>query len=206
QACDSQIGQSAHSPGWQRGSASAGADRTSLVAALRQAVAALRINWTGYTSEVRYTDRVLSFNSLFSRTDNMLPGRSDPSIVEFKALPVYAAVTGDPSQVMGSFPLNAVRWITSPRDLAALVVSHSSSRFSSELYHFGTVPRPMAARLHLLAPGRYSWQLRSAAGQIAEGSLRMQPGNGEVRFSLPPRTLCFLEVVPTRAQSSSPQP
>jgi hypothetical protein len=176
-------------------SVTAAADRTNLVTALRRAAAALRLNWAGYTSEVRYTDRVINFSSLFSRTDSMLPGRSDPKIVDFKAPPLYAAVTGDPSQVMGSFPLNAVRWLTSPRDLGALVVSNSATRFGAELYHFGLAPRPMAAHLHLLAPGKYAWVLRSAAGKIADGSLLMQPGKGEIEFVLPPQRLCYLEVV-----------
>jgi len=175
-------------------SVSAGADRTRLVTAFRHAAAALRVNWAGYTSEVRYTDRVIRFSSIFSQTDNMLPGRSDPKIVDFKALPLYAAVTGDPSQVMGSFPLNAVRWLTSPRDLGVVVMSNSGTRFGAELYHFGAAPRSMAARLHLLAPGKYSWILRSAAGKVADGMLVMEPGKGEIQFVLPPKTLCFLDV------------
>ncbi len=187
-------------------SAAAGEDRAKLAAAFSQAAAALRINWAGYTSEVRYTDRVNNFSSLFSRTDSMLPGRSDPKILDFKSLPLYAAVTGDPSQVMGSFPLNAVRWLTSPRDLGALVVSSSSRRFGAELYHFGATPRRMAARLHLLAAGKYSWVLRSRAGRIADGSLLMQPGEGEIHFVLPPKTLCFLDVVEARSTSSQAEP
>jgi len=179
-------------------SAGAGGDRTNLVAALERAAASLRVNWAGYTSEVRYTDRVLSFSSLFSRSDQMLPGKNDPKIVDFRSLPLYAAVTGDPSQVMGSFPLNGVRWLTSPRDIAALVVTNSPVRFSAELYHFGDAPRPMAARLQLLVPGQYSWILKSGDGKISEGSFVMQPGKGEVRFELPPKTLCFLDVIPAR--------
>ncbi|RPJ55189.1 MAG: hypothetical protein EHM23_26995 [Acidobacteria bacterium] len=192
-------------------SAGAGRDRGNLIATFRQAAAALRVNWPGYTSEVRYTDRVIRFSSIFSQNDSMLPGRSDPKIADFKALPLYAAVTGDPSQVMGSFPLNAVRWLTSPRALGALVVSNSSTRFAAELYHFGDTPRPMAARLHLLAPGNYSWVLRSAAGEVGRGSLLMQSGKGEIQFVLPPKTPCFLDVgesaeiaevaLPSRARS-----
>ena len=186
-------------------SAAAGADGANLVAAFGQAAAALRVNWAGYTSEVRYTDRVIRFSSIFSQTDNMLPGRNDPRIVDFKALPLYAAVTGDPSQVMGSFPLNAVRWLTSPRDLGVLVVSNSSTRFGAKLYHFGAVPRPMAARLHLLAPGKYSWVLRSAGKKIADGSFVMQPGKADIDFVLPPKTLCSLDVVEARPASLQPE-
>jgi len=177
-------------------SASVGTDRTKLVNALRETAAALRVNWPGYTSEVRYTDRVIRFSSLFSQRDYMLPGRSDPSIRDFKALSLYASVTGDPSQVMGSFPLNAVRWLTPPRDLAALVVASSSTRFAAELYHFGPVPRRMTARLHLLAAGKYEWTLKSAEGEIARGSLQMARGQGEAQFVLPSQVLCSLAVSP----------
>ena len=187
-------------------SVAAGEDRTRLIAAFGQAAAALRVNWAGYTSEVRYTDRVIRFSSIFSQSDNMLPGTSDPKIADFKSLPLYAAVTGDPSQVMGSFPLNAVRWLTSARDLGALVVSSSSTRFGAELYHFGAAARPMAARLHLLTPGKYSWILRNRTGKIADGPLLMQPGEGEIHFVLPPQTLCFLDVVQDRSKSLQTEP
>lgn len=186
-------------------SAAAGRDRTNLVAALGRAVAALRVNWPGYTSEVRYTDRVIRFSSIFSQTDNMLPGGSDPKIVDFRSLPLYAAVTGDPSQVMGSFPLNAVRWLTPPRDLAALVVTNSAVRFGAELYHFGASARPMAARLNLLAPGNYSWMLKSASGKVAEGRLAMQAGKGDIEFVLPAKTLCFLEVAEAGRAAVEPE-
>ena len=40
-------------------------DRTPLAEALKENAEALRINFPGYTSEVRYTDRVLRFPTLF---------------------------------------------------------------------------------------------------------------------------------------------
>ncbi len=184
-------------------SSATGADRGGLVTAFERAAAALRVNWAGYTSEVRYTDRVLSFSSLFSRRDQMLPGRNDPAILDFRSLPLYAAVTGDPSQVMGSFPLNAVRWLTPPRDLAALVVANTPHRFSAELYHFGAAPRPMAARLHLLVPGQYSWTLRSGDRRIAKGAVVMLPGKGELQFTLPANMLCLLDVVQAVSERSA---
>jgi len=52
-----------------------GGDRTALVAGLRNSAEALRVNFEGYTSEVRYTDRVLRFPALF-RGDMMFVRRA----------------------------------------------------------------------------------------------------------------------------------
>ena len=68
---------------------------------------------------------------------------------------LYSSVTGDPAGP-GYFPMSAVRWLTSPRNIAALVTYAEPERFEAELFHFGDQARPMSAELYLLAAGEYS--------------------------------------------------
>ena len=166
-----------------------------LLSSLQENAEALRINFEGYTSEVRYTDRVLRFPSLF--TGNGILGepvaairRPDPSLL-------YSMVTGDPGDAL-YFPLNAVRWLTPPRDIAVLVTESTASRFSAELFGFGQRQRTMSAEFYLLEPGRYKLTI-TAGDNIG----RQSPGTNEfvvknrrtrVNFKLPPRKLCVLHI------------
>jgi len=98
---------------------SAGGDRSALVRSLRDAARALAVNFPGYTSEVRYTDRVLRFPRLFGK-DVMFRR----AVGDFKAPRcdlLYSTVTGDPGGA-GYFPLNAVRWPTGRRTRIALTL------------------------------------------------------------------------------------
>ncbi|MHC4557948.1 MAG: hypothetical protein ACYS80_11670 [Planctomycetota bacterium] len=114
-------------------------DIGSLVSALRENAEALRINFEGYTSEVRYTDRVLRFPSLFA--DNGILGEPVTVIQSPNPSLLYSMVTGDPGDA-GYFPLNAVRWLTSPRNIAMLVTESANNRFAAELFSFSENKRP----------------------------------------------------------------
>ncbi len=169
-------------------------NREGLEAALEANAAALRINFEGYTSEVRYTDRVIRFPSLFA-ANSMYP-KAIPGI----ALPdtdlLYSTATGDPGSVM-YFPLNAVRWLTPPRDLAALVTESGTNAFTAELFHFGEKPRPMAAELYLLEPGNYAFSVPPIEASItsAPQPFTVTGARTRITFELPPRRLCVLRVV-----------
>ncbi|GAG32760.1 unnamed protein product, partial [marine sediment metagenome] len=159
-------------------------DLGSLVSALRSNAEALRFNFEGYTSEVRYTDRVLRFPALFGK-NGML---SEP--VETIRSPnpslLYSTVTGDPGSA-DYFPLNAVRWLTPPRNIAALVTESTSSQFTAELFNFGEEKRSMSAEFYLLDPGKYT--LTIAAGK-ARGQKLLARQSGPARRlagSLPDR-------------------
>ena len=170
------------------------ADRSALVAALRSGAEAMRINFAGYTSEVRYTDRVLRFPSLFA-SGWMFP-RGVPGHARPNPGLLYSTVTGDPGRA-GYFPLNAVRWLTPPRDVAALVTETGTDRLAAELVHFGTRKRPMQAELYLLRPGRYAFQLVEPAASAAHTpavSFAVAGPRTRISFSLPPRKVCSLEV------------
>ena len=117
---------------------------------------------------------------------------------------LYATATGDRGQFL-VFPLNAVRWLTEPRDVAALVLDRGNDRFSAELFHFGERPRPMAAELYLLKPGRYTFTLVDDAQQpiVAPAPFTVEGPRTQIRFELPARKRCVLRVV---AAEPTPSP
>jgi hypothetical protein len=123
-------------------------DKSALVRSLEQNAAALRTNWEAYTSEMRWTDRVMNFTSNYLRhVSDAAPPLPAPHVL-------YSSATGDPGNPL-VFPLNAVRWRTPPRDIAALVTDSSAESFAAELYHFGDGSRKLAAEFLLLRPGEY---------------------------------------------------
>ncbi len=172
-------------------------DRNSLTTALRNTAEALRINFPGFTSEVRYTDRVLRFPSLFSAgfvTKTSAPIRTpDASLL-------YSSVTGDPGGA-GYFPLNAVRWLTPPRNIAALVTDSGTERFSAELFNFQTTPIKISAEFYLLVKGKYTFTIDSknpGGRTVLKKEIFIARGpRTRISFELPPQKLCTLVVAPT---------
>ena len=173
------------------------ADRKSLTAALRNTAEALRINFPGYTSEVRYTDRVLRFPSLFSAG---FAAKTSAPIRTPDTSMLYSSVTGDPGGA-GYFPLNAVRWLTPPRNIAALVTDSGTDRFSAELFNFQTAPAKISAELYLLVKGKYTFTIasKSAKGRtvLEKKTFTARDPRTRISFELPPQKLCTLVVAPT---------
>jgi len=170
-----------------------GMGRGPLEEALEANAAAFRMNKPGYTSEMRWTDRVMTFNERWGNEGN---GWDWPT-PNVGAL--YSSVTGDPGQA-GYFPMNAVRWLTQPRQFAALVTKSKSTQFEAELYHYGEEPRDMGAELYLLQEGRYTLELVSdEAGEILEErEIAVNGKQTQVEFQLPSRQLCHLRVAPSK--------
>jgi hypothetical protein len=168
-----------------------GGSRDTLVRALSDTAAALAVNFEGYTSEVRFTDRVLRFSSLFAENgmfDKAVPGFGSPDTTL-----LYSTVTGDPGDA-GYFPLNAVRWLTPPRDLAALVTATGKERFAAELFQFGGGKRAISAELYLLEPGDYAWELAVDGLEQKSGKLTFKGSRARLAFELPPQQVCKLTV------------
>ena len=171
-------------------------DRKPLTTALRGTAGALRVNFPGYTSEVRFTDRVLTFPRLFG-ADMMFPEavaanskRPDPNLL-------YATATGNRGGFV-VFPLGAVRWLTPPRQIAALVTRAATDGFTAELFHFGHEARRMGAEFYLLSPGRYTYELQYA--DLEKRSILSKPFSVDgprtrIEFTLPPKRLIELRVV-----------
>jgi hypothetical protein len=161
--------------------------RDALVRDLERQAQALRKNWPGYTSEVRWTDRVLSF------TSNYLNDYADPPLPRVSPALLYASATGDLGRI-DYLPLNAIRWLTPPREIAALVTSTSSDSLKAELYHFGRRPRDMAAELFLLEEGDYTVTIVAADRELGSQVVQVAGPRTKISLTLPPRILCRLRI------------
>jgi hypothetical protein len=162
-----------------------------LTRALAKNAEAFRSNWEGYTAEMRWTDRVISFTQNYL---NYLPERApaepSPGIL-------YSTATGDPGNSL-ILPLNAVRWLTPPRELAALVTESGPRAFTAELFHFGAQPRSLRAELYLLQPGEYRLTVKAAdpavTGQTSEQRLTVKAPRTRVTITLPSQQLCVMKI------------
>ena len=112
-----------------------------------------------YTSEVRYTDRILAFNSYY--LDYFKPG---PSARDIPPL-LYSMYTGDPARG-DYFPINAVRWLTPPGTLAALVNRIRKDQLLATLYNFEANNKKLDVELLLLDPGIYLLEISDDQGKI----------------------------------------
>lgn len=168
-------------------------EREPLIASLQENVEALRINFEGYTSEVRFTDRVLRTPMLFQEKLNF--AKPDRPVYSPDPYALYSSVTGDPGSP-GYFPFNAVRWLTTPRDIAALVTKTGRDHFEAELFHFGESAREMAAELFLLDPGKYRLSLNcgNATDYVQASAFEVTNRRTRIELRLPPRQLCTLRV------------
>jgi hypothetical protein len=166
--------------------------RRELEAALRESLDALRVNFPGFTSEVRSTDRCMRFVQFLAQDYAFDEYRG---VTQPKHELLYRMVTGDKNAPR--FPQIAVRWLTPPIDIAALVTEASITRLVAELFHFSTGRRELAAELRLLKPGSYRVQL------LVDGQARELPPvtveRGVVstaKLDLPPQKLCVLQITP----------
>jgi hypothetical protein len=170
-----------------------GGDTRALARSLEQNAEAFRSNWEAYTSEMRWTDRVVSFTSNYLRyLPEPAPPAPQPQVL-------YACATGDPGTPL-IFPLNAVRWRTSPRDIAALVTASGPTSFAAELFHFGDTPRRLAAEFLLLRPGDYELTVTPADATAGDAPsrtrFRVTGPRAEAPLTLPPRRLAVVTVQP----------
>jgi hypothetical protein len=160
-------------------------------AALGESLAALRVNFPGFTSEVRSTDRVMRFVQFLSQ---------DYAFDEYKGVTqpkhelLYRMVTGDTNAPR--FPQLAVRWLTPPKNIAALVTTANRSSFVAELFHFGTEPRPMKADFRQLQPGTYNVSQSDGrkATRLPNKWVITAGTPATLSFELPPRKKIYLSL------------
>ena len=96
------------------------------------------------------------------------------------------------------FPLNAVRWRTLPREIAALVTESSRMSFAAELFHFGNQPRKLDAEFFLLSPGEYELTVTPAnkvsTAPLQRQKIRVEGPRVKVPLQLPSRQLCVVKL------------
>ena len=170
-----------------------------VVKRLQRSAEALRINFPGRTSEVRWTDRIMAFARMYGH-DKMfaepVPAMNKRPAPDF----VYAMATGDRGGI-GFFPLNAVRWLTPPRDIAAIVINAGRHGLTAKLFHFGESPRVMGAEFYLLESGEYRVVLTpedEGAAPAVRKRLTVTGNSPQVKFTLPAREVYQLRVVRTK--------
>jgi hypothetical protein len=108
---------------------------------------------------------------------------------------LYHMVSGDP--VFGRIPTPAVRWLTTPTDIAVWVTAADATRFEAELFHFGDQQRSLSAELKQLRPGRYGVELL-CDGRSVENSRRSidaKQSGTQIPFELPAQKTCVLRIV-----------
>lgn len=168
-----------------------GGDARGLIADLRRNAEAFRSNREAFTSEMRWTDRVIGFTSYYLEClDRPAPPSPSPAVL-------YASATGDPGTPL-LFPMNAARWLTPPREIAALVTDTGPTAFAADLFHFGKSPRDMAAEIYLLRPGEYALTLAPKDGgpPCSRQTVRVSGPRTRVAFELPPGELVSLSLRP----------
>jgi hypothetical protein len=182
-------------------------DMTDLRKLFKRDARALSHNFPLYTSEVRYNDRVLVRPYRWFVVGEVAP--ETPYVSDMWTMSkLYSSVTGDLGAVR-LFPLKAVRWLTSSRQIAALVQHADTVSLDARLFHFGDKPRPMAAEFYLLKPGTYTVSLaRALNGKTVDDGPSVPDGpvvlkktlvvrnheDTRVEFVLPPGGLCALSI------------
>lgn len=155
---------------------------------LRKNAEAFRWNWPAFTSEVRWTDRILNFSN------NYLKYTAKKNIPRFDADELYSMLSGDMGGAL-YFPMNVVRWLTSPRQFAALVEDWDTRSLAASIYHFGSEPRAMGIKLFLLEPGQYLFRLSSDEKMLEEKTFSRVDAATDMFFEVPIRQLCRLSIV-----------
>eukprot|EP00927_Polykrikos_kofoidii_P081986 TRINITY_DN8007_c0_g1_i1.p1 TRINITY_DN8007_c0_g1~~TRINITY_DN8007_c0_g1_i1.p1 ORF type:complete len:756 (-),score=80.50 TRINITY_DN8007_c0_g1_i1:284-2476(-) len=151
------------------------------------------INFEAFTSEVRYTDRVLWFPYAV-RTGWMVDEKVGLPAKVLHHTSVYTTITGDVGD-FDVYPMNAVRWNTQPIDIAMRVTNSTLRKFEAELFHFGESERPMSAELLLLSTGNYVMTLRNeVTGMMTQRNVNVSGLRTTVDFVLPSKNLCSLKV------------
>jgi hypothetical protein len=170
-------------------------DLTAVESALARTAQAMTSNFEAFTSEVRWTDRIQAFHGKYA---NLYAAQKTPGLSLETLYMMASGDLGHPAQ----FPMNAVRWLTPPRGIAALVTASSGQRFAARLFHFGDQPRAMSAELYGLKPGRYRMTMTADGANGAEREA-MPPVAVEVKgpvtrlgFRLPARVPCEILIAP----------
>ncbi|QIF01527.1 nucleoside hydrolase [Roseimicrobium sp. ORNL1] len=166
--------------------------REEITAALRDSAKALRVNFAGFTSEVRSTDRVMRF-AQFLAEDYKFDDYKGVTLPKHELL--YRMVSGDTNAPR--FPQMAVRWLTPAKDIAVFVTKANTNHLTAELFHFGKEDRFLEAELRLLKPGRYKASLKEAGNVSTLPAIEVKAGPfSRLSLKLPPGKLATLDIQP----------
>ncbi len=159
-----------------------------LETSLLRLVESVSFNRAAYTSEVRYTDRIRKFSANYANEF------ADTPISSFDHRLLYEMLSGDVGDPL-YYPQQTVRWVTTPRDYAALVTESSRTALRADVFVFDEAERDVGVTLMALEPGNYSWSLSCEGSDVASGSVdRPMSGFGRIDLLVPAGLLCSLIV------------
>ena len=167
-------------------------DETALEAGMRGSAESLRINLPGWTSEVRFTDRLVSFASDYWN------GALGMELAKFDPQLLYSTLTGDPDDPF-YVPSPALRWGFDSRKLAARVSALQGAPLHADLVSFSDAPMVGEVKLLRLGAGVHSWTLHcgpDGTEALLEGTLNAVNGQATIELELPSAVLCRLVVAP----------
>ena len=149
---------------------------------LERMTEALSVNEAFYTSEVRFTDRVIKFHSSYYNdfTEVEIPNLSTKTL--------YSMLTGDVTDPL-YLPLPAVKWKTNPTDFAFWVTDATSSSFAATIYNFAEETRTATGELLRLEESTYTWQL-TCPQETLSGTYT----SGDIEFPVVAQQECYLSV------------
>jgi hypothetical protein len=166
--------------------------REEITAALRDSAKALRVNFPGFTSEVRSTDRAMRF-AQFLAEDYQFDEYKGVTLPKHELL--YRMVSGDTNAPR--FPQMAVRWLTPAEDIAVFVTTASTSHLTAELFHFGKNDRALESELRQLKPGRYRASLKQGEHETVLPPFEVKAGTfSRLPLKLPSARLVVLHIQP----------
>lgn len=156
-------------------------DWSAVNASLATTVQALSQDRAAFTTEVRFTDRIVKFHSGYaSRT-------AETHSLDLKTL--YALVTGDDVDPL-YVPLPAVRWHTHPTDIAVRVLQAEPQALEAELWLFDGTERTLDVSV-LRMQAEHTWTLFHDGTAVDSGSV---DGSGRFTLTLPPGQALTLRV------------
>ncbi len=168
--------------------ASAHHDLAALEASLARTAEALSMNRAAFTTEVRATDRAFSFTAAYLNTF------VEPKLPVPDTRTVLRAVGGETGSAPGARSAT-VRWLTPPRDIAALVKKAGPRELEAQLYNFSQRFTIMGMETFHLEPGRYLVTLYNDAGEVdVEFPLNSDGTSNKTYFEIAPRTLYTVRV------------
>ena len=159
---------------------------------MRGSAESLRINLPGWTSEVRFTDRLVSFAS------DYWTGALGMELAKFDPQLLYSTLTGDPDDPL-YVPSPALRWGFDSRKLAARVSALRGAPLHADLVSFSDAPMAGEVKLLRLGSGVHSWTLHcgpDGTEALLEGTLNAVNGQATIELELPSALLCQLVVAP----------
>ena len=168
-------------------------DEAALEAGMRGSAESLRVNLPGWTSEVRFTDRLVSFASDYWR------GTLGLELPKFDPQLLYSTITGDPDDPFYA-PSPLLRWGFDSRKLAARVSALAGEPLRADLVSFAEAPMAGEVKLLRLEPGTYSWTLHCGSDEsdaLLEGTISEFNGQATVELQLPSAEVCRLVVTPS---------